>query len=434
MRAGAWLWLVRREVAAQPGRAALIVASAGMAIAIATFALGVAVSLQREVEPRISALFPERRVIAKARSTDVAFVRLGTGRIPAAQVDAARAMPEAERVMAQRGATFPVSARFAIPGTDSMFATDVILHGVPKELIEADLLVPAMPFDLPASTRQPVPVLLSAFFLDLYNLGLADSMGMPKLSPFAAIGREFELALGESSVGLAESKATPRTVTCRIVGLTPHPSLIGLVAPEEALLAWNAEFGPAAAARDASALHIDARTAGDVPAVVAQLGAMGLDAKAQGDVAERHRAALASARLGLALGALVTLLLAAVGVGATSMAAFRERQPVLALHRATGLGARGALGLVAGQSAALAAMAALVGGAGAFALSAAAEQVRERYAGDLALVTAEITAFGADEAAIAMALALAMVAAPPVLAAWRSVRRPVLAELNRRAL
>jgi hypothetical protein len=434
VRAGAWLWLVRRETAAEPGRAALIVASAGAAIAIAAFALGVAVYLHREVGPRISQLFPERRVIAKARSTDVAFVRLGTGRIPAAQVEAARAIPEAERVLVQRGATFPVSARFGIPGTDSVFGTDVILHGAPRDLIAPDLLVPGMAFALPAGPRQPVPVLLSAFFLDLYNLGLADSMGMPKLSPFAAIGREFELALGESSVGLAESRATPRTVTCRIVGLTPHPSLIGLVAPEEALLAWNAEFGPPAAAQDASALHIDARTAGDVPAVMERLAAMGLDAKAQSDVAERHRAALASARLGLALGALVTLLLAAVGVGATSMAAFRERQPVLALHRATGLSPRAALGLVAAQSAALAMLAALAGGAGAFGLSVAAERLRERYAGDLALVTADVTAFGAEEAIIAVVLAVAMVAVPPVIVAWRSVRRPVLAELGRRAL
>lgn len=351
MRLSGWLWLVRREIAAQPGRALLLVLCAGLACGACGVALHGLRYVRFELRPHLESLFPQERLIVRPGEMDVAFFRMKTKGIDDTAVAQIVAMDGVAKAQPQMTALFPVSAEISIGRLDVDFATDVVIFGVPEELVRRDLPAnAAFAFD-PAGSR-PVPVAVSAYFLDMYNLGLAEGSNLPKLSPAAAIGREFDLVLGESSVGLA-SRGTPRRVRAVIVGLVRDPLLTGLCVPIDAMRAWNAEYVPGAAP-SYGIVHVDATNTEAAKDLAEKLKGMGLAATLPSDTLARF-AGIASAVEGLlAAGVAVVLTLAATALFSTAAMAARERRAVWGLHRAAGLGRGALLSLVAGEALALA--------------------------------------------------------------------------------
>jgi hypothetical protein len=90
----------------------------------------------------------------------------------------------------------------------------------------------------------PCPVVVSRYWLDLYNMGMARAGGLPLLTPQAAVGRRFELVLGESVVGLAATEEPVRRLELQVVGLSAQPGLLGLVLPLEVVRGLNARYAP----------------------------------------------------------------------------------------------------------------------------------------------------------------------------------------------
>ena len=66
MRAGAAAWLAWREVTRTPVRSAVIVFCVTVAAAIAALSASAAWSLSRDLEPRVRAMFPPDRIVARA--------------------------------------------------------------------------------------------------------------------------------------------------------------------------------------------------------------------------------------------------------------------------------------------------------------------------------------------------------------------------------
>jgi len=360
MKWSAWSWLLARELGRRPGRLVLLIFCLGVGTTAAGIATSVADLLAHDLEPRVRALFPENRIIARAKPIDVSILRLEGPRITDATVTATRELPGVGRVLPQLAANFPSSAVISFGTLGGDFQTDIILHGVPRELVEADL--PKMEtFTAPEpESKRAVPVLVSAFFLDLYNLGLAESAGMPKLSPAAAKGREFTLILGESTMGSASTTAPARSVRCRVVGLTPNPRLVGIAAPIDAVAAWNAEYAPRTSATY-SALHVDLSPGGDPAPVIAGLTEMKLEATSDRDQREAFER-ISGAVQSLAGGAaLLIAALAGVGIGSTVAATIRERRGAWGVMRAAGIDARSLVVFVLCQGAVVACLGAAFG-------------------------------------------------------------------------
>ncbi|MDX2177772.1 MAG: hypothetical protein SF028_15020, partial [Candidatus Sumerlaeia bacterium] len=342
----AFATLLLRELLRHPARSlSLLFASCAAAFAL-TAALTAALLVSGGVEDAISRLFPERRVLVRARPVDISFLRLEAGRLDDAALGRLRAQPTVERVLPQLSAAFPVSAIIEIPpGSGSGLATDAILHGAPRELLEGEL-AKGRRFD--GAMGEPYPVVVSAFFLDLFNLGLAEASGLPKLSPAAVVGREFDLVLGSSTLAPSSGSARPRTVRCRVAGLTAQPALVGLTVPLETLAAWNAEFAPGRPALYA-ALHADARSAAELEALLDFVNEAGFRGEAALGTAERARS-VAQGMLALAwLGAGLVGALAAAAVHGAAAGALRERRGSWGMMRALGAG-RARVALLAASS------------------------------------------------------------------------------------
>jgi ABC-type antimicrobial peptide transport system permease subunit len=193
-------------------------------------------------------------------------------------------------------------------------------------------------------------VVLSHYFLDLYNSALADSNNLPKFSPSAIIGRHMELLLGESTIHPVDENVPPdqrktRMVKAYIAGLTTNPDLLGLLAPLEVVEAFNEWYG--VPDKKYRALHVEVESNEAVENIKPALAGLGL---AMRDRMAPWRKALVMVRLVgvafVALGILVfALALAYLASAITWMLSERHRE--LALFRALGASPRQIMSLLA---------------------------------------------------------------------------------------
>ena len=357
MTPGAWLWLLRRDVLSQKMRLAILIVCIALSAVLFGLTFSAVVYLREEIRPRLRDLFPERRVVLRPSSTDVFMFKMEGPKISEKALEEIRALDGVAAVHAQMPASFPVSASFEMDRLNVGFTTDIIMFGVDRALIEKDLAPTA---EFPRKREgDPLPALITEYFLDAYNLGLAESASMPKLSRGAIVGVAFDVILGESQTGLGKSKVAKKTVPARIVGLTNNPLLFGVIIPIEDMREYNKRYQPGKELTFA-ALHVDLKSPEDAAAVEKKAGELKLRFEAQKEVLERYLKIVGTIELFLVAAFVIVLALASVGVFTTFAACIRERRPAWGLHRATGLGRRGVLLLATGHAIAAALPAAAI--------------------------------------------------------------------------
>ncbi|MDK2970348.1 MAG: putative transport system permease protein [Candidatus Sumerlaeota bacterium] len=353
-----WFATFRLELRAHRGRLAVLTLCALLTAVVCCVAFHALWYTRTEVRPWLASIFPPQRIIVRAGQVDFAFLKFEVGGLTESRRADVAALPGVERVFAQVPAQFPVSAHVSMSRLDFSLETDIVLHGVPEELIAAELPGNTS-FDWDPQSNEPVPAVVSAYFLDMYNLGIAEGSSLPKLSKAAAIGREFTIILGESTLGLS-TKAKPRTVRARVVGLTANPLLVGVSVPADAMKAWNREF-KGSGEETYSALHVDVGDPRDVEDVTRAITAMHLQAQPAGENLRTLRQAVGAAE-GVALGVVVAvLLLAVVGVFSTVLAGVGERRALWGVQRATGMSRVMLLSFVVAESAIAGLLPALLG-------------------------------------------------------------------------
>ncbi len=347
MKLRSWLWLIGRDVLSQKPRLVILIFCISLSATIFGLAMSAILYLRTEIRPRLRELFPERRVIVQPASGELLFFKFEGQKIPGSFVDELRAREDVETVFPQMPAYFPVSASFNMESVGMGFTTDVILFGIDSGMVQKDVSKP-FTFDAPKTNSDFIPVIVSDYFLDAYNLGFAESAGMPKLSRTAFLGVEFEMMLGESTLGLGESRAAPVTRKARVVGMTSDPLLFGITIPLETMRDFNKRFVPKNE-NVYTVLHVDLRSPEDTEAVQAFVEGKKYNFRAQKEVLDRFLKVVGTVEGILAGGFLIVLALATVGVFSTAATAMRERRPAWGLHRATGLGPGGVLMLACGH-------------------------------------------------------------------------------------
>jgi predicted lysophospholipase L1 biosynthesis ABC-type transport system permease subunit len=251
--------------------------------------------------------------------------------------------------------------------------------------VEKWLLDDRAPADFTYRPGKPLPSVLSEYFLDLYNLALAESNNLPKFSPSAIIGREFRLVLGESSLrpqggilqAITGASRPAQVIPSKIVALTNNPDLLGLVIPLDAAETFNAWYGYKD--RKYRALHVELDSAESVERLKAQLPKLGL---AMSDRMGAWRQALQIVRLAgagfIGVGALVFAL--ALAYMASSLAAMlAQRRRELALYGALGASPRQVTGLVLAEIALTSALGIAVGLAAAVLVLVAADRFYQQW-------------------------------------------------------
>lgn len=343
----AWFYLLRREIAQRLGAAAVLVFCTAVGCLAAALALHVVLYLQRDVRPFLAEMFPPQRLVVRPGEANLLFFNMQTGKLTNEVADRLLATPGVQHVAGQMAAEFPAMAEVMLgPGDDVAFVSDAVLYGVPRDLI-ADSLPRGATFDWAPGDPEPVPVAASMFFLDLYNVGLAEGAGLPRFSKSAIIGRELDLVLGESSVGVGGT-GRPERVRAKVVGLTTDPALVGLCVPLELMGAWNERQRTAWTPRY-SALHVDAATPEDAARLRDVWRAEGWRVEWSGERLAQAQSMARGIEALVAGAAAAIVLLALVAIVSTVAVAGRERRAAWGLQRATGMTPLQLASLVVGE-------------------------------------------------------------------------------------
>jgi len=360
VRFRSYLFLIGRHMAGAPLRS--VVAVAGVAVAAAVWMAAVAaVWLVRvEIAPRIETIFPANRLVARPAAAPLLMFDIGPARLSEATARAIEGWPGVAAVARQAAITFPLRAEINLLG--NALQTDAIVNGVDPSLVAAELPDPGA-FAYSSDPAAPVPVVASRYFLDMYNLGYAESEGLPRVNESAVVGRHFQLILGESvSSGPREKK---RIAQCRVVGLTRNVQLIGLVVPIEYAREWNAWHrgaGAASAREGYTALHVSVRSAEAYAEVESRLRAEGMQVESARDLLERARLMLALIVGGATAGGLLVVALAGFNLWNTFTLNLIQRRREIAVLRALGATPGQVFAVFGAEALALAAAGCALGG------------------------------------------------------------------------
>jgi hypothetical protein len=248
---------------------------AGMAVGMLALGLSVVagLGLGRSLEQYLSDIFPENRVLLRPKTMNMLWLQVETAVISPETVEKARALPGVKRLSPEATLRFPVSAEGSLLG--NTYRTDISVTGIEPWLLGDD--APA-DFTYDFSKGGEVPCILARYFLDLYNMTLAESNKLPKLSEQAAIGRKFTLYLGASSlrpVNFDRPDTKFKAVDSKIVALSRNPNLLGLIIPLEAVEAMNEWYG--VGRREYRGLHVELENPAALDAIREQLPALGLE-------------------------------------------------------------------------------------------------------------------------------------------------------------
>lgn len=431
MRISGWLWLLRKDLFSQRARLAILI----LCITLSGFLFGLTFSavayLRTEIRPRLRELFPERRVVVRPASSDIMMFKVDGPKISDKAYEEFKKLDGVAAVYAQMPAGFPVSADFEMNSLNVGFTTDIIMFGVDRELVAKDV---APGIDFPAKkASDPVPALITEYFLDAYNLGLAESANMPKLSKTALLGVGFDLILGESQTGLGSTSVPSQTKRARVAGLTANPLLFGVIIPIENMREYNKTYR-AGKEPTYAALHIDLASPEDADAVKAKATELKLRFEAQKEVLDRYLRIVGTIEQCL-LGAFVLVFaLAAVGVFTTFAAALQERRPAWGLHRATGLSRFGVMLLACGHAVAAAIPSALLATAGCVAVSLLLTNFFSRYTEQLSILPGNPFHFGWETALAILVFSLIFSLLPALILTTPICRARPVKLLSERSL
>lgn len=346
MRVRSVFFLVRVSLRGKRLRCAAVIAG----LAVGMLALGLAMAggwgTARSLRRHLESLYPEQRVVLRAKTVEAFAFQAETTIITPETAAAVAALPGVVRVSPEATARFPLSARGSLMG--KTYSTDMTVTG-----IEPWLLGEEAPdgFVYDPAPDAAVPAVFSNYFLDLYNIALAESNHLPQLTPAAVVGRHLDLILGESTLQEPDPARQTKVVPARLVGLTRNPDLLGLLLPLEAVEAFNAWYGiPDKRYRQ---LHVELASSDAAEALlpgIDRLGLQMLDRMAAWRKALTVVHLVAAAFVGLGI---LVFALALAYLASTITWMLSERRRELALFRALGASPRQVVALLVSEAGAI---------------------------------------------------------------------------------
>jgi hypothetical protein len=345
LRARFFLHLLGRHLRQHPGRVALALASLTLASALMLLLADAGAALRFRVGGHLARLFPEERVRLEGQKASLGPLAMERTRLTPETVKALSDLPDVARVLPIESVRLPVTVQATLFGQE--IASDAVIHGVSRELVEG-AIAPDRAWKVSTDTSRPHPLVASRYFLDLYNMGLARSMGLPLLSPDAIVGREVLIVFGRSTVLPSPAGREAHVVRAEVVGLSNDPALVGLAMPDDAVRVFNRAFGGIEDTQYVQ-LVVELRTDADVDAFLREAGRMGL-ALAGGEMVGRQiKSAARAAGAALIALAIGVFLLGMMTFYLLFAMTFHARRMDLVRLRALGVGPLALLGLAAGE-------------------------------------------------------------------------------------
>lgn len=269
--------------------------------------------------------------LAKLPGVEAVYPRMQLQFLASASVDGRNISPGAIELLSKLPGVTPRMARSV---RDVRMWLEIMGTGIDPRLVEKDLV--AGTFEDPTGD-DPIPVLLSARMIEIYNASFAEARSLPKIDrmilPFLPA---LPLTLNHSFIS-KRVKGQSHSTSMKVVGLSRYAIMGGITVPLETARRLNRRFAGEQAARtyDGAVLQL-ARSDQLGPAQQA-VGELGYDI----DLREKRMAesvglAVTLVTLGFTLISLIIVGIAAVNIAHTFFMIIYERKRELGLLRALG--------------------------------------------------------------------------------------------------
>lgn len=215
----------------------------------------------------------------------------------------------------------------------------------------------------PADLRrcaQPIPVLVSAHLLEMYNGSAVRAFGTPKLSPDLLVGLTGTLQMGRSFAGREPGKPVLRRKV-KVVGISDKAILFGVTMPLPHVRHYNRLYKGAEQAAEFDSVVLRAVGPDDLGRVSEAVTAEGFDLDERSQAARRAGWLLTIMALSLTLISLAIVGIAAIHVAHGFFMVVTERRKELGLLRAVGAARRDVRRLVLLEAAAVGALSGVLG-------------------------------------------------------------------------
>lgn len=339
----------------------LLVAGAGVVFAIAAlvFLVGLVLGIRQVV---LGDVFPVDRfeVEPRVRNLDVLMLRfaLGSDTIDRETLDRLAGLPGVTAVYPKMKVTVPAVASGGGSLLGTGVQTEIVADGIDPALVKDEVgdefdwsdLDPPVPcstsrqcpqdaycgdglFGRAGECRRYLPVVLSTHLLELYNGSLRRAYRLPRLNPDSAVGFEFEMAFGVST--LRESgTGHPVRERARVVGFSDRAIALGVTLPLEFVRRLNVGFSSGKAADSYHSAIVEVADRRAMPAVVEAVRGMNLVVRDRG---AEHVSMLVTATMVLVAvmgGAMI--LIASLGVAHVFLVIVLHRRREIGVLRAVG--------------------------------------------------------------------------------------------------
>ena len=342
MRAANFLYIVYGNLTERKGRTLGAILVVAFAAAVVTAVAAVSFGFLSGMVEKAEAALPPDILTVKPRSMDISFLSLTAAGLTPEVVSRIEKLPGVEWVSPQLALRMPLRASGSVMGQSA--ETDAVVVGVGHEIVQ-DALFPGYTFDDPPDLGEdndhstaPVPTVVPRFFLDMYNLAYADSVGLPKINESFLRGKEVTLHLGETyllgSTGNAGGKT--RRVTLRVVGMTANPSLMsGIMIPLSRAESLN-EWYTGRKTHNYNAAHVKVADPSHFDAITSAIRSMDLIVESQRERLDQIRFVARAGSVTVGVFAAVILAIAAVSILNTFALIMNERRGEVGLLRAVG--------------------------------------------------------------------------------------------------
>lgn len=327
MRSQGYRFLISRSIRRNPGRNFFLIFGAVLSAFFLTAALVGHFQIRNPVLEELNRVFPEKRIVVKPKTLELGPVQLNRTKLNADIIRKIENLPGVEAVYPVQPLLFPVRAEGTIFG--QTLSTDVVVNGSPPALVEESV---AAGFDFKeVSPEEPLPVLISQYFLDLYNLGLAPSNNLPKFNKSTAVGQDFNLILGESTIAGSMGDKV-RSIPCQVVGFTPDVNLFGIIIPLSSAHIYNTLI-TGDTPDYFSLAQVQVEKVSGIDNVIQGINALGLRVETNRDLLEQFQKALNTISfLGFAFAACVLIFAVAGMMQSESLSMISRRGEIGLMH------------------------------------------------------------------------------------------------------
>ncbi|MGC8740393.1 MAG: ABC transporter permease [Candidatus Sumerlaeaceae bacterium] len=301
-----------------------------VAVTLASYSVGF--GLLRPAVRRAEEMFPKSIVSVRPKALDIAAFRFNATTLDDSAVEKLARLDGVEFVAPQLSLKMPLRAEGDIMGQSA--TSDLVVVGIDPKIVQDDVDI-GFRFDYDKETSLPIPCIVPHFFLDMYNLAYADSLGLPKISERYPIGKEFSLVLGETYLFGADQGKVVR-LPCRIVGITRQtPLTVGVLIPLGHAKALN-DWYHGARSPQYNAVHVKLADLGKYDQVTSAIHAMGYVTESPGETLDKFLLVVRIAGISVAVFTLLVGVVAAVAVFNVYSLAILIRQAEFQVLRAVG--------------------------------------------------------------------------------------------------